>query len=304
MAIVTDPIERATILAKAGVKYNCRANVYRVNFTAGATDGEHSSPSHGAHRTPSPRPDSEHSSPSKRRNGEHSSPSSYPHSEHSSPSRRPDGEHRTPMMVNSVHSHGELSSPKLLNEKRESEPKSAPASAGTSGAGAPQEAKGSLNDEQASKRAPMPRPPKAPTLGAQPPGAAPANAYRPAPAPGDDDDHPFVDDGSTAHIARMLGKTTMHLVATNDDAVITEDDLPCTSGDRDRMAERAQQVVQQLAGRGGPLRMRAYAPGRLPQRTRDEQLDALEEPKRPRPAYAQGDVLLALRRAGGIPVPS
>jgi hypothetical protein len=150
----------------------------------------------------------------------------------------------------------------------------------------------------------MPRPPKAPTLGAQPPGAAPTNAYRPASAPGDDDDHPFADDGSVAHIARMLGKTTMHLVATRDDAVITEDDLPCTSGDRDRMAERAQQVVQQLAGRGGKLRMAAYAPGRLPQRTRHEQLDALEEPKRPRAAYAQGDVLLALRRAGGIPVPS
>ena len=205
----------------------------------------------------------------------------------------------------------ELSSPKpYYNQERE--PKSAPASAVTSGAGAPQpEAKVLSSGDEGKDGTPPPAPAKAPTIGAQPAGAAPNQAMRrPGDKPPDSDPDPFRDDGgaSKAYASRLLGRT-VHLAA-NDAGRITEDDPPRTAGDRERMAEQLAQLAQSLGGQGrgasasgGALRMDYRMPGRFPALTPEEQIDVLT-PQRVKPAPVTPEQLWALRRAAGIPVPT
>jgi hypothetical protein len=180
-----------------------------------------------------------------------------------------------------------ISAKPYYNQERE--PKSAPACAGTSAAGAAQpEAKVLNNGGEASDGTPPPAPPKAPTLGTQPAGAAPNQAMRrPGAQPPDSEPDPFADGGeSNAYLADLLGKRTMHLAADNDDR-ITEDDPPQTSGDRDRMAAQMARQLEQL---GRELRMRAYPPGRFPALTPEEQIDVVT-PQRPVPRYLPDEVL-------------
>ncbi len=293
MSIVADPVQRAAILAKANGQHNCRVNVYQINVGAVLLNGEAASPSHSEARSPSPRSNGEARSPSKPAHGEAAAPSSYPHGAARSPSH---GAARSPSMVKLLHADGEAASPEYLTEKRELEPKSAPASAVTSGAGAPQPGKVLDSGGEGRDGTPPPAPPKAPTLGAQPEGAAPANAFRQpgeaAKPPPDSEPDPFADGGeSSAYLAGLLGKRprTLHLAA-NDAGRITEDDPPQTSGDRERMAAQMARQLEQL---GQELKMRAYPPGRFPALTRDEQHDVLM-PQRPVPRYLPAEVLNAM----------
>jgi hypothetical protein len=54
MSVVTEPAERSAILAKAGAKDNCRANVYRINFSNGPREGLSNGPHHGLSRSNGP----------------------------------------------------------------------------------------------------------------------------------------------------------------------------------------------------------------------------------------------------------
>ena len=169
ISIVSSPAERSAILAKAGAKDNCRANIYRINAANNATDSEHSSPSSQV---------GEHSSPLARTEAELLALCVPIESEHSSPSEGSDGEQDAPSMVNQMHGDGEQDAPRLVNtvhpnlkEELTTEPREgAPLARTLSGApGAPRE------QEAGTEPAPEPTattggtpaeaPPKAPVLG-------------------------------------------------------------------------------------------------------------------------------------------
>lgn len=291
LTLISNPAERAELLKKSDGHHNCRASMYRHNYANGVS--EHADDD--APRAPSEKPNgARHASSRRRRHDAPRAPSQPKVIHNDAPLAPSDGASGAPMMVHPTTLDGAPRAPESFNEVKKAEPKSAPASAVTSGAGAPQPGKVLDSGGKGKDGTPPPAPPKAPTLGPQPEAAAPSNAYRPAPGapkpPEDDDDHPFVDDGSTAHIARMLGKRgTMHLAA-NDAGRITEDDPPQTSGDRERMAAQMARQLEQL---GQELKMRAYPPGRFPALTRDEQHDVLM-PQRPVPRYLPAEVLNAM----------
>jgi hypothetical protein len=109
---------------------------------------------------------------------------------------------------------------------------------------------------------------------------------------------PFADAGeSKAFASRVLGRT-VHLAIGGAEG-ITEDDTPRTEQDRQRIAETMAAARRALEAtfrsRADEIRFGQ------PQRPADEQIAAVTPQLRPKPLFLTGAVLLAARRAAGIP---
>jgi hypothetical protein len=219
--------ERDAILAKAVGKHNPKVNVYRINSPSCAANGEHSSPPHSEHSSPS-LPNGEHSSPSYTSLEAKALAMCVPiepeGGEHSSPLATTDGEQDAPSVVNRMHADGEQDARQVVNTvhpnleenlkgnfAREAEaPHAAPVVGRSHPAGAPSSARAPepKDDEGLPKRGTTiggalgGAPAKAPVLGAGD-GSAPTQGLRKPGAPPD----PFaewLDDGAPAARALAL----------------------------------------------------------------------------------------------------